>query len=50
MVNFVRGLINETELEDSEIHAKNAKILEPYVDQIMETLQSLFGVADSKNY
>lgn len=43
MVNFVRGLINEDEEDEEDKQQKeNAKVLQPYAHQLVETISNLF--------
>ncbi|CDW84107.1 importin beta- [Stylonychia lemnae] len=50
MVNFVRGLINEEDDVEDKSHLVNAQVLEPYADDLVNTISMLFEQSLQSNY
>jgi hypothetical protein len=50
LTSMIRGLIDEESAEDSEINVANKKLLLPYADRVVRSLQALFSLAISQKY
>lgn len=50
MTSMIRGLIDEESAEDSEINVANKKLLVPYGDQVVQSIQVLFEKSIAAKY
>lgn len=50
MTSMIRGLIDEETAEDSDINVANKKLLVPYADRVVPSLNKLFSSGISTGY